>query len=307
MASFRNNTQQIVVTPLYNQDGLKIERVRRFDHMALLPDVARWRSWSFRITLSGTRYVKYQEQTYTLAPNTIFWTSPLKEDVRTRSLPGTGSDMVVCTWSSQRWSQFIEQHHTFAGNNRAALETYPQQPLLALHVAPPQIIYVVRQFIALCQKPEVSRLALENQCTLLLQLMSSLRFSAPASRYNAEQRQRVEAAQKRMVEHLPQAIGLQQLAADLNVSARQLQRDFVACTGLTPLRYLNVMRLSEANTLLAETTTPIAEIAATLGYSSLTHFSAAFRQMYNCSPRQMREAIQRGAGEDSRESANFCE
>ena len=83
---------------------------------------------------------------------------------------------------------------------------------------------------------------------------------------------------------------MSELADALGVSPRQLQRDFLACTGMTPIRYINLMRLSEANFLLAETQLPIAEIATALGYVSPTHFSAVFRQVYNCSPRDVRES-----------------
>jgi AraC-like DNA-binding protein len=46
--------------------------------------------------------------------------------------------------------------------------------------------------------------------------------------------------------------------------------------------------MSEANSMLAETSMPIAQIAALLGYVSQAHFSAAFRQAYHCSPREVR-------------------
>ena len=102
---------------------------------------------------------------------------------------------------------------------------------------------------------------------------------------------RVEAAQRRIVEALAQPPSLQQIAAELNVSLRQLQRDFLACTGLTPVRYRNIMRLREANRLLTETSLPIAEIATRLGYTNLAHFSAAFRQVYQVSPREVRKSL----------------
>ena len=139
--------------------------------------------------------------------------------------------------------------------------------------------------------PNTRPVMIENHCTLLLQLIGELRFNVHFQRYDHEQRRRVEAAQARITEALAEPISLDQVAAELHVSLRQLQRDFVAFTGMTPGRYRNIMRLSEANTMLSETSLPIAEIAARLGYANLTHFSAAFRQVYHCSPRQVRDAI----------------
>ena len=119
-----------------------------------------------------------------------------------------------------------------------------------------------------------------------------MQFGTAPEHQEPERRQRVELAQARMVARLARPPSLIEIAEDLNVSPRQLQRDFRAFTGLTPMRYLNVVRMSEANSLLAETSLPIAQIAALLGYVSQAHFSAAFRQAYHCSPREVRETFQ---------------
>jgi AraC-like DNA-binding protein len=289
MERFRNKKQHNTVEPVYQLNGLTVEHIRRYDWAAHLPGIERWRSWSFRFTLGGTGYVEYQGQAYTLAPNTILWHSPLKEVVRTRGLSGAGSDMAILTFTPQRWSQFIEQHPLFRKRNAAWLDNYPKRPLLTPQLASPQVLFVLRQFMVFSQAPNISALALENCCTLLQRLVGDLRFDMNLQCQEDERRRRVELAQAQMVARLYQPSRLQQIAAGLSVSPRQLQRDFLACTGLTPMRYFNVVRLSEANRLLAETTIPIAEIAALLGYVSVTHFSAAFRQAYNCSPRQVRE------------------
>ena len=291
MARFRDNERQAVVEPIYQQAGLKIERVRRFDQTVLLPEIDLWRAWSFRISIGGTRYVSYGSHTYALAPGTIFWTSPIYEPVQTYTLAGMASDVVVLTFSIPRWKRFGEERPVFREHNAGLFASYPDRPILALQLAPPQILQVLRQFVALRQALHVAPLALENQCTLLLDLIGELHFDTQVRCVDSEQRRRIEAAQRRIVEALAQSPSLQQIATELNVSLRQLQRDFVAFTGLTPVRYRNIMRLGEANRLLAETSLPVAEIAARLGYASVTHFSAAFRQLYHSSPRQVRESL----------------
>jgi AraC-like DNA-binding protein len=297
MARFRNNEHQIVVAPVLQRDGLRIERVQRFDQTALLPEIDRWRAWSFRITLSGTRYVTYQDHTYSLAPNTILWHSPLKQLVKTRCLPGTGSDAAVVTFTAPCWDAFMDRHPAFRAHNTALATCAAERPLLALQIAPPQLLHVLRQLIVLSQASNAAGsesaptagLALENASALLLSLIGELRFDVPSVAQEPERRRRVELAQARMVARLARPPSLSQIANDLNVSPRQLQRDFRAFTGLTPIRYLNVVRMSEANSLLAETSMPIAQIAELLGYVSQAHFSAAFRQAYHCSPRDVRE------------------
>jgi AraC-like DNA-binding protein len=288
MARFRNNEHQIVAAPVLQRDGLRIERVQRFDQTALQPQIDRWRAWSFRIALNGTRYVTYQDQAYSLAPNTILWHGPLKEPVKTRCLPGTGSDMATISLTAQRWGEFVERHPAFREQHAELASGAPEQPLLALQIAPSQLLHVLRQLIVLSQAPSGAALALDNASGLLLRLIAELRFGVPGAGQEPERRQRVELAQARMVARLARPPSLSQIAADLNLSPRQLQRDFMAFTGLTPIRYLNVVRMSEANSLLAETSIPIAEIAALLGYASQAHFSTAFRQAYDCSPSEVR-------------------
>ncbi len=288
MARFRNNEQHTLVEPIYQGGDLAVERALGFDQSALLPEVAHWRAWSFRITLGGTRYMRCLEHAATLAPNTVLWSGPLREPVRLRGLPGTGSDVVALTFTPVGWRRFLEQHPLFAQRHAALLEAAPREPLLAQQSAPPQVLHVLRQLIALRAAHRPAPLALENHCALLLGLLGELRFDAPVPCQEHERR-RVEAAQAWMIAHLDRRPSLAEIAAGLSVSPRQVQRDFLACAGMTPMRYLATMRLSEANFLLAETALPIAEIARTLGYTTPAHFSAAFRQLYHCSPRQVRE------------------
>jgi AraC-like DNA-binding protein len=263
-----------------------LERQQRFDQTALMAELIEWRTWSFRITLGGTRYVSYEQQTYTMSPNTIMWHAPLKQPLRLRWVPGTGSDMVAVSFTSQRWRELLEQYPTLAQRAQALLAA--DQAPLAQQSAPPQLLHVLRQVIALGASQRPGALALDNHCALLLNLLAEMRFDAPAPCQEHERR-RVETAQAWMIDQMAKRPSLGEIAEALCVSPRQLQRDFLACAGMTPMRYLALMRLSEANFLLAETSLPIAEIATLLGYTSPAHFSAAFRQLYQCSPRQVRE------------------
>lgn len=289
MARFRDNTRQIVIEPIYRRQGLKIDRVRRFDETVRLPDRETWLSWSFQITLNGTRFVRYGERSYTLGPSTIFWTSPIEAPVQTHALAGTRSDTIILTFSLQRWRLLGEHDPIFRTGNAALLMTYPQQPILSLQLASPQLLYILRRLLAASEHTLPAHV-IDNFVELLVRLIAEIRFEERYQRHDHEQRRRVEAAQARINASFTQPPSLQELAGQLNVSPRQLQRDFIACTGLTPVKYRNIIRLSEANELLAETSVPIATIAAHLGYPSVSHFSAAFRQLYHCSPRQMREA-----------------
>ena len=287
MARFRTNDQEQIVTTLYQREGLSLKRVQNFNYVALMPELNPWRTWTFRIALSGTRYIGYRGQRYAFLPNTICWHSPLSEPVQLRWLPGTGSDHILVSLTGQRWNAFLSHYPTFRERHATLL----QDQLLALHQVTPPVLYTLRRLLALTQLDKVPDQALENQSHLLLDLLGSMHFGVTNANGDAEQRQRVENAIALMAQDLGRPMSIAQIASALKVSERQLQRDFVAYTGLTPLRYWNLLRLNEANFLLAETSLPVAEIATTLGYVSLAHFSSAFRQMYHCSPRQVRTEL----------------
>lgn len=290
MARFRNLQHHIAVEPIAQVAGFSVERVRRFDHTALLPELERWSHWAFRITLGGMRFVSYETRSCTLAPTTILWHAPLRGPVKLRALPGTSTDQIVLRLNAQFWNHWIALQPGFA-DRHAALFTQPPQPVFALQIAPPQVLLIIRDLLALNEALQRPAQAIERQCTLLLHLIGGLHFERPVQDFAPERRQRVEAAQAYLARDLSQPPSLHELATALNVGPRQLQRDFLACTGLTPRRFLNIMRLSEANALLADTSLPIATIAAQLGYVSQTHFSTAFKQVYQCSPREVRAAL----------------
>lgn len=78
------------------------------------------------------------------------------------------------------------------------------------------------------------------------------------------------------------------LAAKLGLSVRQTQRLLKTGFGITFSQKLTLARMAAAVQLLKNSTLTITEISEQLGYSSLEHFSAAFRRQMGCSPRQYR-------------------
>jgi AraC-like DNA-binding protein len=78
------------------------------------------------------------------------------------------------------------------------------------------------------------------------------------------------------------------LARRLGVTQRHLNRLCVAAFGLPLAAWLRRNRLQRARQLLAETTWPVARIAAETGFSDLQHFNKAMRAFAGRSPRELR-------------------
>lgn len=79
------------------------------------------------------------------------------------------------------------------------------------------------------------------------------------------------------------------VAAEMDVHPIYMARTFRVFCGCTPGEYLRAFRVHRAANLLAKTSHPIAEIAATCGYFDQSHFTSRFRRWYRVSPKQFRQ------------------
>ena len=75
-----------------------------------------------------------------------------------------------------------------------------------------------------------------------------------------------------------------EVAAEIGISTRQLERLFDRHLGTSPKRYAMELRLARARNLIVQTEQSVAEIAMASGFSSTTHFSRAFRARFGVSP-----------------------
>ncbi len=87
-----------------------------------------------------------------------------------------------------------------------------------------------------------------------------------------------------MEARIEEEFDLDACAAHLALSRRQIERLFNRYLGLTPVRYMNDLRLARGRALLAETDMKVTEVAVACGYASTSHFSKSFRSKYGVSP-----------------------
>lgn len=91
--------------------------------------------------------------------------------------------------------------------------------------------------------------------------------------------------------HLSQDISLREIAAAVGLSTFYFCRAFKNATGLSPYRYVLELRTERAKQLIAETNTPIAEIAALCGFNSPHQFSRTFAKLTGVAPRDYRAGV----------------
>jgi len=90
-------------------------------------------------------------------------------------------------------------------------------------------------------------------------------------------------------QHLDQPLLLRDLAAQVYLSEYHFSRMFRQSQGQAPHQYVLQRRLQRAETLLKETSLPLADIALSCGFSSSSHLSNRFRQAKGVQPSRLRQ------------------
>ena len=91
--------------------------------------------------------------------------------------------------------------------------------------------------------------------------------------------------------HHCESITLRMVAERLRVSEYYLAHVFKQEFGVPPMQYVMKRRIGEAQGFLMNTGIPIAEIADTLGFSSICHFNAMFKKYTGTPPGKFRQSF----------------
>ena len=90
--------------------------------------------------------------------------------------------------------------------------------------------------------------------------------------------------------HYAQRVRMEQLCREAGLSASALLRAFTRQKGITPYRYLETVRVSEAKSLL-ERGASLAEAAQACGFADQSHFTNHFRSLMGLPPGAYREML----------------
>ncbi len=89
---------------------------------------------------------------------------------------------------------------------------------------------------------------------------------------------------KMMEENLEEPISPSDLAAEVGISTRQLERLFRRYLIRSPKRYYMELRLQKARSLLLQTEMSVINVALACGFSSPSHFSKCYRMHFSITP-----------------------
>ena len=118
----------------------------------------------------------------------------------------------------------------------------------------------------------------------------------------ATQRVSVQARHGMRNPHLTQAVQIMsqaiedpvstaEVAAQIGISTRQLERLFGRYLEVSPSKYYLEMRLQRARNLLLQSEKSVTEIAVATGFRSTTHFARVYKTLFGVSPGQQRARL----------------
>lgn len=94
-----------------------------------------------------------------------------------------------------------------------------------------------------------------------------------------------------LMQHLPQPITVEAIAAQANMSVRNFSRVFFKETGLTPAKYLEKMRVDTARRFLSDSDLPLEQIAVKCGLGGLVSMRRVFLRHLKVTPRFYRSSF----------------
>jgi len=163
------------------------------------------------------------------------------------------------------WRRFIDWH----------LPRHPDHPRASV------------RFRQLVRGGKLNELATDE---LLLDLLLSALQSCQANEpLHPSTRRLVDRAKTFLGANFGCLLRLQDVAAAVGASAASLTNAFRRAEGIPLHSYVIQLRLARALVEIPHTT-DLTELALQLGFSSHSHFTAAFRKMFGCTPSDFRQA-----------------
>ncbi|QGQ98430.1 AraC family transcriptional regulator [Paenibacillus psychroresistens] len=124
-------------------------------------------------------------------------------------------------------------------------------------------------------------------------LLDLFRYCSRLNRHEAHQGRSavIHHALVFMQHHFREALTLEQVAAQTNLSANYFSECFRKVTGITFQQHLLDMRLQFAHALMTSSQMNVTEVCLTSGFNTLNHFERSFKRKYGRTPRSMRVFI----------------
>ena len=100
--------------------------------------------------------------------------------------------------------------------------------------------------------------------------------------------------------NISEPVGVDELAQEVGVSTRQLERQFKKATGQSPSRYYRSLRMKAARQLVLFSKQSLGNIAVAVGYETVGPLQRHYREEFGISPNEDRTKMNRLRVEEAR-------
>ncbi|HIU15854.1 MAG TPA: response regulator transcription factor [Candidatus Ventricola intestinavium] len=185
-----------------------------------------------------------------------------------------------------------------------AVSALEAEVLRTPHVRGSEILHLVTEAARVfLQRPDVQDRerqleAFEGRCRCMgeaRQLYDALRtllagqIDQISERHRSGSTRPIRVARQYVQEHYHEPITLEQVCEEAGFSASYFSALFKKETGEGFIKYLTRVRMEHAKELLQQTSLPVTEVCARVGYSDIKHFTQTFKRETNLSPAQYRK------------------
>lgn len=202
------------------------------------------------------------------------------------------------TWDIRGELSFVHLYYTDQHLRDIALKIWDKEPS-HIHleeqnfVKDPLVSAAYRQFLLKCDWQDSSNhLQLSSASNLLLnhilQNYSNVQWKLPRVRGGIAPHALIR-LQNWIEQNLHLALTIADLAKQVELSEYHFAHMFKQSTGLSPHQYVLQKRLQRAHHFIINSKKELTEIALNCGFSSASHFSARFKQLYGYAPSQLRK------------------
>lgn len=249
----------------------------------------------FSFYLSGT---VRSEWTYGLRQRNEYVTEPGKTGLW--FVPSATCTIECLAQQSVRWvivriepwllnTLFEGQFDQIPPNLRAIVEGFDKNYYKRIGTITASIQMTIHQILNCPYQGSIKRMYLESKAIeLISHQLAQLAFAEFRSKrfflLRSDDIERIHDAKGILVRNMENPPSLLDLALQVGLNDTKLKRGFRQIFGTTVFGYLQLKRLERARSLLEERNMNVSEVAATVGYSSLSHFAKVFKQHFGTKP-----------------------
>lgn len=152
--------------------------------------------------------------------------------------------------------------------------------------------HTLELMVGILSKDLSPQMAAELSATLLLENIRGPQRDQPKGMSHSSNflEKRLKSAIRLMEDTIEHPLKVSNLARQVGVSTRQLERLFLIHLDETPAKFYKKIRLKRAHALVTDTQMPLIDVALACGFSDSSSLSRAYRLEYAKTPNQIRAA-----------------